>query len=224
MGTCRFCGENSGPLQREHRRCRSEREAGLQNILHQASQLIGQPDFSEAAMRKSLMEMADRDHVAEQEVNAVIAASWTRGIGHPMCRLITREEAERQRFFREGLPTTDRWMIDSDEDPTSMPLTDRLLLRAQRAALGLEDSETLLEDLEEAQWERQFGREVGQWIMARGWEKAVVHLLEEGIITLEQEMTLARFIDRHQSRHMEFVQWDSTYTDLVQSAILRDIS
>ena len=51
MGTCRFCGENAGLLQREHRRCRSQREAGLQNILRQANQLIGQPDFNEAAMR-----------------------------------------------------------------------------------------------------------------------------------------------------------------------------
>ena len=224
MGTCRFCGENAGLLQREHRRCRSQREAGLQNILRQANQLIGQPDFNEAAMRQSLMEVADRDHIAEHEVNAVISASWTRGIGHPMCGLITRGEAERQRSFREVLQPTDSWMIDSDEDPTWMPLTDRLLLRALRAALGREDSGTLLEDLEEAQWDRQFGREVGRWIMTRGWEKAVVYLLEEGIVTLEQEITLARFTDRHQFRHMESVQWGSIYTDLVQSAILRDIS
>ena len=204
MGMCRFCGENAGPLQREHRRCRTQREVGLQNILRQANQLIGQPDFSEAAMRQSLMEVADRDHIAEQEVNAVITASWTRGIGHPMCRLITCEEAERQRSFREGLLTTDNWMIESDEAPTWMPLTDRLLLRAQRAALGREDSQTLVEDLEEAQWERrQFGREVSHWIMARGWEKAVIYLLEEGIITLGQEIMLMRFTDRHKSWHME---------------------
>ena len=121
-----------------------------------------------------------------------------------MCRLITCEEAERQRSFREGLLTTDNWMIESDEAPTWMPLTDRLLLRAQRAALGREDSQTLVEDLEEAQWERrQFGREVSHWIMARGWEKAVIYLLEEGIITLGQEIMLMRFTDRHKSWHME---------------------
>ena len=224
MGACRFCGEKAGPLRGEHARCRTRHEASLQDILHQANRFIEQPGFNEAVMRQSLMEIANGGRITKQEVNAVIAASWTRGIGHPSCHLITLEEAQRHRSFREGLSPTDTWMLEDDADPTWMSLTDRLLLRAQRASLGREDSQTLVEDLEEAQWERQLGREVSRWIMARGWEKAVIHLLEEGIITLEQEIVLVKFTERHQFRHMEHVRESGAYTNLVQSAILRDIS
>ena len=110
MGACRFCGENAGPLRREHPRCRTRHESGLQDMLQQANRCIEQPGFNEAAMPQSLLEIADGTRITEQEINAVIAASWTRGIGHPSCGLITREEEpQRHRSFREALPPIDGW-------------------------------------------------------------------------------------------------------------------
>ena len=225
MGTCRFCRMDAGPLRKQHQRCRERREGAIRYIHNLANRELAKPGFDEAAMRDSIAVMSARAHVTEQETNAAIAASWTRGIGHPRCGPVTHDEAQRQRFFRELLISQNRLEdLISDDDMRWMKLTERFLVRAHRAALGQEDDHLLLEDLEEAYWDdRTICRETGQWIMARGWEKAVANALEEGVITLEREVQLVRYADRNRS-HMESVAWGDSHRDLVQSAILRDIS
>ena len=113
-------------------------------------------------MRKSVAAMAARSGVTEQEISAAIAASWTRGIGHPRCRIVTHDEAERQRFFRDQLISQNRLeYLESDDDMRWLPVTERFLVRAQRAALGREDAQPLIEDLDEAHWDRTVGRKPG---------------------------------------------------------------
>ena len=222
MSVCQYCGENAGFPRREHRRCRERHDESIQDIHHMANMEIAKEDFNEAAMRQHLMAMAAQAHVTEQEVNAAITASWTRGVGHPKMGIVTAAEESDRRVFREFATRSDSVRDNQNHAMNSLPITDRFLLRAHWAALGEEDGQALLQDLEEVRRE-QIGWETGRWIMTRGWETAVESLLEKGIISLEQEVMLARYAERNRSA-MDFVQKSGAEASLAKAAILRDIS
>ena len=137
--------------------------------------------------------------------------------------IITQAEEARLREFRDRLA-----LADSGADPEataqlSRASRDRLTLDARLAAVAVDDPEYHLNGL--AQSLRDSALPQGQQtaILVRAWEAAVEGTLEGGLITLDEENALNRYL-HHFDVAPEQVDGNGVLTSMIKSAVIRDIT
>ena len=59
-GTCRFCRQQAGLLQRDHQDCQETHRSGWQEMVQLAAQAASAHTFNEAALRQTLQAIANR--------------------------------------------------------------------------------------------------------------------------------------------------------------------
>ena len=79
MANCRFCGQSAGFLRKQHRQCRDQHAAGIQQMADLSAQAAGAADFNEATLRTALNSVAQRSYGTEDDVSAAIAAALDTG-------------------------------------------------------------------------------------------------------------------------------------------------
>ena len=137
--------------------------------------------------------------------------------------IITQAEEARLREFRDRLA-----LAHSGADPKataqlSRASRDRLTLDARLAAVAVDDPEHHLNGL--AQSLRDSALPQGQQtaILVRAWEAAVEGTLEGGLITLDEENALNRYL-HHFDVAPEQVDGNGVLTSMIKSAVIRDIT
>ena len=184
----------------------------------------GTSDFNEAALRETLDAIAARAHATPEDINVAIGAGWTQGIHHAMADgILTREEETRLRDFRDRLAVGEGPEVNQGADTLDRAATDRLVLDARLAAIATQDGEAHLRDFENALRETGLPGPDRRGLLVRAWEAAVEGAIEDGVITLEEENALDRYLD-HFGLSKSDVNVNGAQTSLVQAAVIRDIT
>ena len=137
MGTCRYCGQNAGFLQKQHGQCRDLHAVGIQEMTQLAAQAAGTGGFSETALRSTLQAIADRARATPEDISQAIADGWSQGVKHAMRDgTLTADEEENLRTFRDRMADQDLPSVITGSTTLDRASAERITRQAKRAALA----------------------------------------------------------------------------------------
>ena len=223
MGTCRYCGQNAGFLQKQHGQCRDLHAAGMQEMTQLAAQAAGTSSFNETAIRSTLRAIADRARATPDEISGAIAAGWTQGVKHAMSDgILTQEEETNLRYFRDRMANQDLPSVITGSTTLDRASADRITAEARRVALGHGGGGTL-QELENTLRRTSMSNTHRRQLLVRAWETAVEGAIEDGVISLDEENALSRYLD-HFGLTTQDVNLNGAHTSVVQAAVIRDVT
>ena len=139
-GTCPFCNHKASILSREHSQCRRTYDAGFQEMITLAADAARIHTFDEKTLRIALVDIAKRSYGNGTTVNQAPEEGFRQGVAQAMADgIITRDEEERLRAFRDRLA-----LEDQGADPDSLTEldragADRVMLEARLASISVQD-------------------------------------------------------------------------------------
>ncbi len=223
-GTCRYCGNKAGVLARDHPECRRTFDAGWKRMVEMAVDAAKTHQFNENALRVAMAEIARDSYGNGATVNQALEEGWKRGVAHAMADgIITQAEEAKLREFRGRLTLADSAADKKATAQLNRASRDRLMLDARLAAIAVDDPETHLRELSESLRQSTLYGDEKQNLLERAWEAAVESALEDGLLTLDEENALNRYMD-HFGLTAERLDQNRVLTQVVKSAVLRDIT
>ena len=213
MATCRYCGQNAGFLRKQHGPCRDLHATGIQEMTQLAAQAAGTTGFNEVALLSTLQAIADRARATPDEISGAIAAGWTQGVKHAMSDgILTREEETNLRHFRDRMANQDLPSVITGSTTLDRASADRITAEARRAALGHGGGGTL-QELENTLRRTSMSNTHRRQLLVRAWETAVEGAIEDGVISLDEENALSRYLDRFELTNQD-VNLNGAHTPL----------
>ena len=222
--TCRYCGRKASVLRRSHQECEEAHRAGWQEMVSLVTRTATDHSFNESALQQSLSAIAHRSHATDEDIERALEEGWKHGVAHAMSDgIISREEEERLRAFRDHLTLEDNaadadaiWDLDQASG-------QRLMLEARLAAISVQDGNGHLRDLEDALQEARMDFHQRRRVLIRAWEAAVEGALEDGLLSLDEENALAKYA-AHFGLEQHDLDGNGVQTSLVQAAVIRDVT
>ena len=224
MGICRFCSENAGLFRNEHKACGERHLHGIQQMVNVAAAAATGGDFSESTLRNALADIADQSYASKDDINRAIAKGWSLSVRYTISDgVLTREEEDRLRGFRDRMAV----MNGPDAADASAALQrgaeDRLLLAARIAALSTEAGNSQLNHISEGLRQTDFTDAQTRHLLIRAWETAVQGALEDGVISVDEENALVRYLN-HFGLTREEVNVNGAHSDLTKAAVIREVA
>ena len=223
-GTCRYCGKKAGLLNRDHPECLRAFDAGWNRMVGLAAEAAKTHRFNNNSLRVAMAEIARDSYGNGTTVNQALEEGWKRGVAHAMADgILTQAEEAKLREFRDQLT------LDSNNaDPRATAQLnrasrDRLMLDARLAAIAVDDPDTHLRELSESLQESTLHADEKTDVLITAWEAAVESALEDGLLTLDEENSLNRYMS-HFGLTTEQLDRNRVLTQIVKSAVLRDIA
>ena len=137
-------------------------------------------------------------------------------MGHALADgILTQAEETLLREFRDRLALAEAGADRKAAEQLERASTERLTLDARLDAIATEKPEAHLNELTESL--RQSGLNHGQrtGVLIRALEAAVEGVLEDGLLTLDEENALARYAD-HFGLSQQQLNWNGVQTTVVQ--------
>ena len=224
MGDCRYCGQKAGFLRRSHKDCESTHRAGRQRMVALVAQAAGRSNFSEAVLLEDISSIARDSYIDDDGIRAVIAEGWHQAVNEGLADgILTQDEEARLRDFRDQFALDDQWDKNSRDAGAQLDRAarERLMLDARLAALATVDGDSHRNDLAEALAESQLSPVEQQLLLAQAWEAAVEGSLEDGVLTLDEESALIRYLRRF-DLSQTLVDTNGAYQNMIKSAVIRE--
>ena len=158
MGKCSYSQQPAGFLRKQHDPCRDLHTEGIQEMTTLAAQAASAHTFNEAALRNTLQVIAQRSRATEQDIEQALEQGFAQGVTQALTDgIMTQEEAERLRAFRDHLALRDN---AADQDAIwdlEQASGQHLMMEARLAAISVHDGNDHLRDLDEAMLEARLG-------------------------------------------------------------------
>ena len=223
-GTCRYRGNKAGVIARDHPECRRTFDADWNRTVQLAADAARSHASDEKSLRLSLADIARNSYGDGATVNQALEEGWKQGVGHAMAdSIITQAEEIKLREFRERFALADSGADRQATAQLDNAAQDRLTLDARLAAIATSDPTAHLNGLTQSL--RNSGLSQGQQtaILVRAWEAAVEGALEDGLLTLDEENALNRYMDHFGLTQAQMDQ-NGVLTQIVKAAVIRDIA
>ena len=221
MGDCRHCGKKAGIFRSVHGDCRKIHEAGWEEMVAVAARTAGSPGFSQTQLRLDLLTVAQRTFFDGEGINAAIAEGWHRAVMASLADgILTRDEEDRLRDFR------DRFSLEGQADAGASldsAARDRVMLDARLTAMAVTDREAALDGLEDSLRELGLPPLDEKRLLAQAWEAAVEGSLEDGVLSLDEEASLIRYLERF-GLIVSDVDGNGAHRNMVKSAAIRELA
>ena len=222
-GTRRHCGQKTGLLQRDHAQCRQTHQAGMNEMTQLAAQAVGTSSFNETALRTTLQEIATRARATPDDISQAIADGWSQGVKHALSDgALTAEEEASLRTFRDRMADQDLPSVITGSTTLDRASADRITGLARSAALAHGGGGTL-QELDNALRRTSMSNTHRRQLLIRAWEEAVEGAIEDGLLSLDEENTLAQYAD-HFDLTQEELNQNGAQTTLVQAGVIRDVT
>ena len=224
MGICRHCGQKAGFLRKQHSQCRDLHITGVQEMTQLAAQAAGTAGLNETSLRSTLGVIAQRSHATGADIERALEEGWKRGVAHAMSDgIISRQEEEQLRAFRDSLALEDTTADPKDLGVLDRASADRIMMEARLAAISPRDGDQHLQDLSLAIRQAGLAGVKAKGLQVRAWEAAVEGALEDGLMSLDEENALAKYIS-HFNLTQQDLDRNGVQTSLVQAAVIRDVT
>ena len=224
MGDCTYCGEPAGFLRRKHGTCHSTHRKGVAEMQAVVAEAAATADFNKNALRERLAAIGAECWASETDVDAAIAAGWTRAVAESLADgVLTRAEETRLRGFRDQMAVAGGAQTAASEARLAKASRDRLKASAHRAALGGGDEAADLDQLNAMLNEAQLAGLEKRRLLIAAWEQAVDQTLEDGLLTLDEEAALVRYLRRFDLSARD-VDGGGAHTNLVKAAVIREVA
>ena len=180
--------------------------------------------FNEDALRQTLSAISQRSRATGEDIERALDDGFRQGVAQAMSDgILTREEEERLRAFRDNLALEDSTGGSKTLATLARASSDRIMMEARLAAISVHDGDQHLQDLSLAISQAGLNPDETRGILVRAWEAAVEGALEDGLVSLDEEAALAKY-----SAHFNLTQQDmdqnGAQTSLVRDAVIRDVT
>jgi hypothetical protein len=187
------------------------------------AQAAGQSNFSEAVLLEDISSIARDSYIDEDGIQAVIAEGWHQAVREGLADgILTQDEEVRLRDFRE------QFAIDEQDKAGQTAVAeldratrDRLMLDARLAALATTDGDAHRHDLAAMLEESEFSQSEQRQLLSQAWEAAVEGSLEDGVLSLDEENALIRYLRRFGLEQSD-VDANGAYHNMIKSAVIRE--
>ncbi len=221
MGDCRYCGKKAGLLRSAHRECREASDAGWSEMVDEAARAAASRGFSQTQLRLDLLAIAQRSFFDGDGINAAIAEGWHQAVRESLADgILTQDEETRLREFRERFAVQALGEADATLDRGAR---DRVMLDARLTALAVTGGQAALDDLTESLAELALDPSDERKLLAQAWEAAVEGSLEDGVLSLDEEAALLRYLD-HFGLLVSEVDTNGAHRNMVKSAVIRELA
>ena len=186
-----------------------------------ARQAAAAGDFNAKTIRQRLAEVAERSFANEDQLTAAIERGWERAVVESLADgVLTQSEENRLRGFRDqlALAPSAGTAVEARLDRAA---AKRLRQEARAAALDNEDGERKLAALADSLKESALDPSHRRELLAEAWEEAVAAVLEDGVLSLEEEAALVRYM-RHFKLSSHTVNKSGGHTQMVKGAVIRE--
>ena len=187
-----------------------------------AAQAAGTSSFNETALRTTLQAIATKARATEKDISQAIANGFAQGVKHAMQDgTLTAEEEANLRTFRDRMADHDLPSVITGSTTLDRASADRITGLARRAALG--HGGGALQELDNDLRRTNMSNTHRRQLLVRAWEEAVEGVIEDGVVSLDEEAALAQYIS-HFDLTQEELNRNGAQTSLVQAAVIRDIT
>lgn len=222
MGDCRHCGKKAGFLRSTHRECQDIKDRGWEEMVALTAQAAGSFGFSQTQVRLDLMEIAKRSYYDGEGINAAIAEGWHRAIKASLADgVLTQKEEARLREFRDGFAIEDQG--SDGAAALGRAARDRVMTDARHAALATSNAQDRLNALAAAIRGLRMSPADESRLLVQAWEAAVEGSLEDGVLSLDEEAALIRYLS-HFNLRVADVDGNGAHLNMVKSAALRELA
>ena len=223
MGDCRYCGRKAGFLRRYHKDCDDAYEAGRQRMVALVAEAAGESNFSEAALLSDLETIAAGSYIDGDGIRAAIAEGWHQAVREGLADgILTQDEEVRLRDFREQFAIEEENNAGRDAAADlDRAARDRLMLDARLAALATTPGDDHLDDLSRTFEESELSPAERRSLFIQAWEAAVEGSLEDGVLSLDEENALIRYLRRFGLDRSD-VDANGAYHNMIKSAVIRE--
>ena len=219
MGDCAYCGQRAGFLRRRHRGCHEAHAEGVAEMARLARQAASAGGFSADALRTQLAEVAERSFAGEDDVTGAIERGWELAVRESLADgVLSRQEEDRLRDYRDRLALGKNSAAGRLVEKAAQ---ERLLRAAGEVALAVDDGERRLGELDAALDDASLSSRQRDQLLGEAWEAAVDGVLEDGVLTLDEEAALVRYL-RHFELSAEDVNDNGAHTNMVKAAVIRE--
>ena len=160
------------------------------------AQAAGTAGFNETALRSTLQAIAQRAKATRK----TSPRPYSRRVGpereaghagrHPDCR-----RGDKPRIFRDHMVLEENganrdaiWYLERASG-------ERIMMEARLTAISPEEGEAHLQDLDRSLQSAHLGPHQKRRILVQAWESAALGALEDGLISLDEENALSRYLD-----------------------------
>ena len=165
-------------------------------------------------------DIARRSFLSELDIRAAIADGWHEAVRESLADgIVTREEEVRLREFRDAMA------LGADEvgraaGKLDRAVAERLVGEAQAAAVAI-DGGMSLQAFADALDESGLAAQDRKRLTVRAWEAAVEATLEDGLLSLDEEHALIRYLHRFELSPRD-VDENGAHHSMVQCAVIRE--
>ena len=157
-GTCPFCNQKAGILNRSHTECRRTYQAGWNEMVQLAAHAAGSHEFNPNSLQVSLTEIAKRSYGDATPIARTLEEGWRRTLRHAAADgSITHEEEFRLRRFRDRTGLNRSSAHASATAQLNLKSRRKLTGLTQAAAATVEDGDRLLKHISDALRKAGFG-------------------------------------------------------------------
>ena len=137
------------------------------------------------------------------------------------CRSSGTASAKYARAFRDRMTDHDLHSVISGSTTLDWASADRINGLARSAAL--DHGSGSLQDLDNALRRTSISNTHRRQLLVRAWEEAVEGVIEDGVVSLDEEAALAQYSD-HFALTQEEMDRNRAQTTLVQASVIRDVT
>ena len=223
MGNCRYCGHKAGWFRSSHKECEAAHHAGRQRMVSMVAQVANRRDFSEAALLNDLAAIASSSYIDDDGIRAVIAEGWHQAVKEGLADgILTQDEEARLRDFRDQFAISEQEQAGRDAAAQiDRAARDRLMLDARLAALATTDGGRHLDEVATTVAESELSETERRLLLAQAWEAAVEGSLEDGILSLDEENALLRYMHQFNLSQSD-LNANGGFTNMIKSAVIRE--
>ena len=173
------------------------------------------------ALRERLAEVAAHSFARDEHVTAAIEKGWELAVAESLSDgVLTQQEESRLRGFR------DRLALQTDAGARTLArldkaAQDRLVGDARKAAVATDDGARLLDDVAAALDRAGLSSQDRVSVLARAWEEAVDGALEDGVLALDEEAALVRYLRRFEL-DAAAVNRQGAHANMVKAGMIRE--
>lgn len=219
MGDCRHCGKPAGLLRRRHRDCEDVHRRGRRRVVELAADAAASDEFSEAALVTLARDIAAGAFMGEDVIRAAIAEGWCAAVRESLADgIVTQQEEARLRAFRDRLALGDAETL-RDGDRLDQAVRERLGAEAQRAAVANEAGR--LDAFASSLGAAELTADERRQLAIDAWETAVERALEDGVLSLDEEGALIRYLRRFDLCPAD-VNGNGAHRSMIEAAMIRE--
>ena len=204
-----------------HGECRSAQEAGWNEMVAMVARAAEAPIFNQRDLRLEMLAVAQRSFHDGDGINAAIAEGWHHAVRASLADgILTQDEETRLREFREQFAVA---AVQDADVALELGARDRVMLDARLTAVSTNCDEPALEQLADSVRQLGISRDDERQLLARAWEAAVEGSLEDGVLSLDEEASLVRYLS-HFRLSVADVDRNGAHRNMVKSATIRELA